>query len=845
MKNPEEVLRACIITAWVEGRPCTQRHLAAAATLAGHEISQRQVGLWFEKWGKQGIAQTQIGSNGRPGAAYLFNWTGRSVEEVTLREIVLPVLLDAEGNQLQDEDSKKLRSALRTGLGIGERGGDDLLLEACARVSGRELHGVAESAYTAALEQVSNRTASNYRARIRRLLREAAEANRIPIVFERHWAEDGWTEARDRFFGSAVGSLTQQQRTLRCYWESFVRGIKALKEPPANLNEVTITMVDSVCDRYWETGRIALVSHIRSMLRRVGREFGEGPYAAEVQGESKEWTRNGWLNPGRLMLTGGVAASDGCWDTFLQMVHEVGYGSDWIDFLAWYGEFITLDFDDIEKQPDRFPTRPRRWQLKPTTRIKRIINLRTILYHAPRVLGIPPAELTPQVVFGTHHRRLMAELKTWWANRANSERLISSANSDGLEKLILSFGLVAYALCLRSQHTRRAAPSDQVSHRSNTQLGGSTTAAEADLLTAYRGSRTHAEEIEKARRRESKAHGTNTVRDLPRLIRNTPASFWVALLDEMLRQIQSHLLLNGDGVLELRRGISPYRFHSLVADAYYHGWLISTGMRISETGHVRLDIQYTELLRTRPLRECRLRAIDRKDTSNTLPHETAIRDRFVPAWLEDLYLTHSRPFFMIDWPREKERREMRHSWLFVDRKGRPYGCTEEDESGGGRNLVVFSSRLNHLRKRWQTRCAKVAVALGRRLPRMARESSNHGVRIAMGYQIRQEFGLTAAANYLGDQEGSIENVYAGVSGTLVDTTALAGQYEDWTPPTRQARADAEPKVRAAEGMSAGGDPLQRIVEKRMEDLVDRFVTGEVTQEEFEVQRRRLLSAGRC
>lgn len=297
-------------------------------------------------------------------------------------------------------------------------------------------------------------------------------------------------------------------------------------------------------------------------------------------------------------------------------------------------------------------------------------------------------------------------------------------------------------------------------------------------------------------------------------------------------------------------GLSRYDFFCLVADCYYHGWLVSTGMRISETAHVRLDLQYREELRAK--RECHLRAVDRKDTRNTLSHECMVRERYVPHWLEQLYLEQARPFFMREWPlttgpRKKRGEVQQHPWLFVDRRGRPFGCPGEDGDGEGRDGIRLRSTTATLRKHWKAHCARVAVKLGLAVPTFPREFSNHVVRIAMAFQIRQEFGLTEAANYLGDQESSIIGHYEGVSGKLVDHSILAGQYLPFEPPSmakeRQKRAapegtDAAMIAPVAATTVAGEERLRTALDR----LVERFAAGEIDQSQFLDCSRRLEGA---
>lgn len=836
--NAEKTLRTCVIRAWVEGEPCTQAALALASTAVGESLSQRQVGIYFTKWSQAGLCETQTTANGRPGAAYIFNWSCLQLDTATLRDAVAAVLVGPDGKPVMSDHARKVRTGLRCALGVQEIGTDDALLAACSEVGARELHALPQRVHARVLEQSGRRNADNCRSAVRRMLRDAVEQGRIPVIFEKNWIEDEWSEARDRFFGAACGALTQEMRAFRTYWHHYAAGAKQLFPDLAGPQAVTPDMVTRICAWHWEEGRTYLRNQIPAMLKWIARTHGLGPFAGYVNAPGATWTHNGWRNPGRLLAAGGRAGT-GDWAAMVDMVAEAGYSDEWRTFLEWYGEFLTLEFDAIETQPDRFPTRPPRWHLSASTLVKRIINIRTILYLAPIALGMPAEKITLAGLLGEAHRPFLSHAKTWWGRRARDEMdCVSSPNSDGLEKLVLSYGLMAYALHLRLRHDRGTAPRVAGDHRLLIQQGSDMEATEKKLFEAYRAANSHAKTIKADRRRESSALGDNTVRDLPRLIRNTPAEFWITILDEMLRQVQAQVEFASDGAVRTIRAQRPFQFYKLVADAYYHGWLISTGMRISETGHIRLDIQYSTEWRDALLREAHLRAIDRKETANTLPHETAIRDRYVPRWLEALYLEHARPFFMVMWPREKGRAVQNHEWLFVDRKGRPYGCVEEAADGEGRDAMAFNARLQHLRRRWQARAARTAASIGRKLPAIAREHANHAVRIAMGYQIRQELGLTAAANYLGDKEGSVENVYAGVSGRLVDISVLAGDYTDWQPPSRQPGRPA----RGQAAIDLEESPRLAALRKQLDDLTTQLADGEIEFEQYDARSRRLEEA---
>jgi hypothetical protein len=112
----------------------------------------------------------------------------------------------------------------------------------------------------------------------------------------------------------------------------------------------------------------------------------------------------------------------------------------------------------------------------------------------------------------------------------------------------------------------------------------------------------------------------------------------------------------------------------------------------------------------------------------------------------------------------------------------------------------------------------------------------------MGYQIRQELGLTAAANYLGDKEGSVENVYAGVSGRLVDASVLAGDYTEWQPPSRQpVRAGSRP-AKSTSAIDVKESPRLAALRKQLDDLTTQLADGEIDFGQFDARSTRLERA---
>jgi hypothetical protein len=819
----------------------------------GVKMSQPTVGNHFTRWSRDGVCESQPGVNGRPGAAWLFNWTGRPASEFTLRDLVEPALTEIihQGGRTtarpdQDRDAMKLRSGLRLFLGVDERGTDRALLKACEAVGVEELYDLPDLLYARALESVKKGTAANYRSRLRAVMRDAAAVNRIPVAFPRVWDDDVWAETRDRLIGAATGNLTDQQRAARCHWNALAEAAKGI-DSSLIPEQLTRAICERIYNGWRRNAKAYRVAQTKTLLRNLAREQGWGPYVEEVQ-DGAQRTRNGWPTAGRLMSADG-SAHTGSWPGLLKMVSEAGYGEEWIDFLTWYGEFLTLDDAELARRRADFPERGVQLRLRDTSLVKRIINVRTILGRAPQFLQKAPPELTPYDVFGRHAQVMLAEMERWWQQRAaDPYDVVSSEHSDGYQKLVIAYGLIARALGERIEH-RRLVAAEEASrdHHAEDAIQIARTVAERILHKTYADTRKRSDAIEERRRAEDTGSGENSVKSIERIVRLTPASYWIAILDEMHRELRSLIRWDAEVAIGPKSIVNERDFHCLVADTYYHGILISTAGRISETAHIRLDTQYTEEMRALGQdREQRWRVVDRKTTRNTIAIRPTIWGRYVPLWLEALYLNQTRPFFMRDWPqregpRKKKRPVQEHAHLFVDRHGRAFGCVEEAADGSGRDGLAMQRRLATLRTTWQTAMARVAARLGLPISTYPREYANHAVRAALGFEIFRVHGIEAASHLLGDRVDSLWNVYVTVQTNLSKADSLAPPPADLPKPVSTTEASLPAKqprhgnaAKAAATPAAGttaslGDTLLR---GRIERLLDQLLAGEISEERY-------------
>ena len=571
MRSPlnkvEKALRLAVIDAFVRGGRPTQVNLADAVRRGGVGCSQRQAAIYFTKWGVDGICETQKASNGHAGAAYIFNWSGRPIDAVTLRDIAEPVL-SAKNRSEDDAYAMKLRSALRLALAghrVQQRRGPSCGVR---QVDAGTFYALPERAYDAALLTAGKRTAANYRSALRALLRDAGLDDRMAIVFPKLWEDDVWAEARDRYFGSAVGVLTPFMRQRRTYWNHYATVAKALSPRPQGPEDVTIAMVEKICTEFIRGARLYLPNQVKSMLRWVARIHNAGPYAAAVTKRA---------SPGRETVGETPTA---CWAQTTKPP-RTGTGrrfwpSSRTTVLDPRGSTISRGMESSSRfrslksnsKKTAIPPRPARWHLDPTTRVKRVLNVRTILFHAPRILGSPAADISVYHVFGAGGRKMLAGLRARWAARYKLGE-ISSANSDSVESLVLAVGLVAKSLALRVEHAVAGGKQADLPFLGAASLEQQRAAYEA----TYKSAREQAKTIESARRREASGHGDNSVRDVKRIIENTPAEYWVQVLDESSTA--------GTVAPQTRREWCSVRARS-------KGGLVSARILLLSGGHVRL-----------------------------------------------------------------------------------------------------------------------------------------------------------------------------------------------------------------------------------------------------------------
>lgn len=734
---------------------------------------------------------------------YAFNFTGRPIEASTLRHALSAFLLDAE---VPDTAKRAVRSALRFGLGLSAKCTDDVLLAATDRVPPTELYAFPSQVHDMALRPpatLDSHTAKNYRTALRRLLRYAGKQRLLPLIFPRIWASDAWEAAKDRYFPLAEEGPTRVDLlALRGAWSALAQASLAKHgengRDPSRLTremaEESITYLQRV------KGRHAKGYKARSALTYVAQHYGEGPFAEpDPADEFDVETPTG--RRAALYLRGPQGeAGSGDWEAFLALVRANGLPDETIEFLTWYREYMTLNARDIRRQRERFPARRGALGLSGRTLSERILALRALMgaaIHPLEVpslgrkfgLQVPPSELTPTELFGHRFQAALTAMETWWDARAAVLPSGASGKSatGALRQIVIGCGMVSLALYERLRHQRRLSVSTRETESGNVRLNAvaeeaaQKTPDETVAWEAYREANALADALagetqpgRKARRTRRK----NDFRNIEEIIRTTPPSYWIALQEVQLARMRATAVAQH----------ASYQYHALVLNTLLLGLLISTGCRIEELCHVRLDVQFTPEDQKR--RRIRLRAQDRK---NSKDHTVLVQPAFVPDDLLSTYLNQTRPWFIARYCR-KSQEQHEHPFLLVSTSGRPYGCLEESEDGTNRDESAFARRTNQAGRRFTTQMAMLADELGMTIPGKYM-AGPHTVRAACGYGVFLLRGLQAAAHYLGDTEKTTSDFYSNINGEHVDSTCLRGLV-------------VEPRLSNAAGQPEQSGPIQ-------------------------------------
>lgn len=835
-------VKSAIIKLWGSEKPFTWANIAELTrTPEKPPVSKSTVGNCLATFQGEGTALPQAPASGGGPCSYTFNWTGEKLSIALARTLVdILGLVYSEGSEFPLKSRAALNSALRAYFALPEQAPMEVIMARAAEVPAGDLHDLPSAAASKVLgrlrlngEKQQSKLAANYKSVLRAALRVGARAGVVAVIFPTIFVEDAWEQYMEFMFNKRDEKFTRTQRSARCHWRALAElARKHLPSAtPASLTEQELKQLLGIAR---QNGKGYIKSYTTWLFRRLGKERGEGPFAALMRNKDLKWSRNGHLNAGYLIGAGGDAVTDGNVERFVDLLTANGFGKPWGEFIRWYHNYSTLSFNDIEQRNDEFPPRPEKRHLAYSTWTHRLLSIRAWLHQALLITGREAGELTPEEAFGHSFREILGATKAWWAERAQRGE-VSAETSDGLAGIIKAAGMIARALYDRSQHLRqRSLPRSRpvIATSNEEEEIRAKTGTEEKLWEAYMLVRINLDRIEKLRPNTPGGHRFTTEKDIRRIVENTPYTYWISLLDEMFRQIKE---------LDARGRGNSYSAHDLVRDAYLHGILVSTAMRRSELCHIRLDVQYGP--QDRAARRISLRAVDRK---NQKGHRVALRERYVPDWLEERYLGQTRPFFMCQRHllMGNLTRVQTHQHLLVDNSGRAFGDPNEAPDGTQRNAQFLEMRKATLGLHWKGRAEITAAGLNMYIPENEGEGSIHAVRNAMAAAVARAMGFEAAANLLGDSPGTVMDTYGFLDGAAIDSTTLPGVTKDFSD-LQKVGVQVSPAlvgISIAPVGTAGPSPVRAALDAQLSTLTEALAEGRISPGDFRLRASRLQEA---
>ena len=258
-------------------------------------------------------------------------------------------------------------------------------------------------------------------------------------------------------------------------------------------------------------------------------------------------------------------------DALLELLRLQGLPESWAGFLRWYQDFSRLTDEELFDKDMEFPLRfPQRY-LSNDSFTARFSVIRAYLGVAIHILGLDPAQLTPEYVFGNMFHSITRRIQILWT--AQVGMAVSHASSMGLHHHVYSGGLIAEALYRRSLHARRILPATrkkQPDHQTldydAEELAANRTPTERALFTSYREAQGICQIFKKGRIKSSPLKSGNTVKDLITLIHDSPVTNYVKAQDYLLQQARL--------LVDLPRALTTGERSNVVA-TLLHGILLS------------------------------------------------------------------------------------------------------------------------------------------------------------------------------------------------------------------------------------------------------------------------------
>lgn len=847
-------IEAVVIDAFAHGRAYTQRALARAMAQSfgvdENDAAERMV-YYLRQLAERGIYEAQAGrfgskgtqAKGSPTSPRWFNWSDVPVEQATLGHALEPYLNDVE---VPEWRKVTVRKALRFKCGLPTQCGDTVLLAAAARIPGTKLYELPQAVHAEAAERFQSQTAKNYRSAMTDVLAYAARRRLIPMVFPYFVVPDAWAEFTDRYFPlTDAGESPRYVKRHRNGMSYIRRAAVALYGDDVTPGDITRERAEEIAEYLGVTeGKRDAVLKARGTMRELAHTFQTGPFVEQAPTDQfLVRTRHG-LRP-VIYLRG---ADDACfapgWEGFLQLLAACEFPNETIDYLRWYGVYITMSPRELMKRENRrrYPDRQDAHRLSPNSLARRIVALRAYLGAAVNVLGMKPGALTPDVVFGTGFDEIAHTLADWWHDRREARRAEGgdTAIAGALGHYIVSVGMVCYTRYELLRFNRRLSvaviermsasnPSDRtVRIDTVAEEGVAKTPQEQAAWDAYRQAYALENKLQAMVKEERGANqaGEPEFKDLKEMMANTPPQWFITILERCTARVREGIRKNDQSMTH----------HKLVRDTVDLAFHISTGCRSEESCLIRVDTHLApERLATRVVR---LLAEERK---NNREHEVLLQPAYLPDDILMYYLEHTRPYLMRDQYLRPHRvggrgpkvtrpeRVQDHPFFLVTTRGTAYGVLDLQDP---EQVLYLAQRAEAHGRNLTTFLAREAVRCKLKLPGRKYELGPHAIRGVFAYALYvMTRSAQMAAHYLGDQESTVASNYSAISGVHVDSSALIGFNVGPQVGAASLAADTSmrPTAATAAHVAGGHDAGEATYLAKMEALLSDRRSGFITQ----------------
>ena len=772
---------------WVTGGPPTMQAVVDRTGMNPGTYYRRVDGLLasgraevVETWRGQELVSVNIGK--------------MVLESVSLADVLRPI--SPEDGTQATWAHKALRSYL--GLPVAGRLDVEAIIRAAEAIPGHALRRLPAEIEAHYMETGRNqKTARNAASAVRHVLREAATKGHVPMIWGSD-SEEEWERTKDLWFPSGHGRVEGATRATRLRhrtcWSYIREALADISGRDALPTDLTVAAVGEVSDWLRRRGRWNHAAWAHTALVFAGKR-GYGPLVGKSQ-----------ITVPFLMGGGNLKTLDG----FLACLDDHDLGPEWAEFWRWYHRYSTKPARTLRKDPS-MPTRPGSRKLRGGSFSTRYTACRLVL-GILQESGHDLSSLSPEVVFGSDHLRgTIDAMLDLWDDRYRAGELDAPCGS-AIRGYVASAGLIAEALYRRRRHSQGKDVSEPPEKKVRWGLDpeaeeeAGKEPVEESLWQAYRFSCGVGDELKEQAQRHGTGNGTNVRKDISAVLKSTPPALFSDLQSAYLRL--AHKSLEEDG--------SSRAHHLLIADAFFNGLIISTGVRGQEAAHLRLDVHcppsWGEADHDDPI-DLTLRAVDRK---NDVAHTVTLWPEYVPAWLRMAYM-ESRAWLMkeggllpTDEPSglSSDKIHQHHQHLIVSPTGKAYGAPEEKVDGEGRPPdKQLERQVNAMRSRWKNSAGRVLWAeTDWECPVQDGYWTLHVIRNVMGYSLYQRDPLEAV-NYLGDSLKAVRLAYAGVGGQHISRSTFS----------RAAAWDGNRVDRSRHG-PGGGSGLQSQLEDAMEEI---------------------------